>query len=219
MKTVLTENKLPSEAKSSSNKINGYFTRKGVNPLDAVEYARRNSVIANPDGSEVFHMEGVEVPKDWSQLATDIVASKYFRKSGVPGTGRETSARQTIYRVSHTLRVAGEELGGYFKNSEEADVFESELSYLLIHQIGAFNSPVWFNCGLYHQYGISGSGGNWRWDFEKGDVAQTQDAYSHPQLSACFIQSVEDDLMSIFELAKNEARLFKFGSGTGTNFS
>ncbi len=219
MKTILTENKTLSETKSGPNKIAHRFTQKGVNPLDAVEYVRRDSVITNPDGSAVFHMEGVEVPKEWSQLATDIVASKYFRKSGVPGTERETSVRQTIYRIAHTLRVAGEELGGYFKDADEAEAFEAELSYLLIHQVGAFNSPVWFNCGLYHQYGISGSGGNWHWDFAKGEVAQTQDAYSHPQLSACFIQSVEDDLMSLFELAKNEARLFKFGSGTGTNFS
>jgi ribonucleoside-diphosphate reductase alpha chain len=196
-----------------------FFTRPGIDPLDEIEYEKRTSVIANPDGSTVFKMENVEVPKDWSQLATDIIVSKYFRKAGVPGTGHETSARQVVHRIAHSLRVAGEELGNYFLSKEDADAFEAELSYMLITQRSAFNSPVWFNCGLHHEYGIKGSGGNWYWDPETGEIRESQDSYSHPQCSACFIQSVQDDLMSIFELVKNEARLFKFGSGTGTNFS
>ncbi len=195
------------------------FTRSGVNPLDEVKYEKRTSVIANPDGSTVFKMENVEVPREWSQLATDIIVSKYFRKAGVPGTGHETSARQVVRRIAHTLRVAGEKLGGYFRSIEDADVFEAELSHMLITQKSAFNSPVWFNCGLSHEYGIKGSGGNWYWDSQTGVIQETTDSYSHPQCSACFIQSVEDDLMSIFDLVKSEARLFKFGSGTGTNFS
>ena len=219
MKTSLTTTNKTEPQAGALGRILRHFTRKGDNPLDGIEYIKRTSTITNPDGSVVFQMDAVEVPKGWSQLATDIVASKYFRKSGVAGTGRETSVRQTIYRIAHTLRLAGEEQGGYFKDAEEADTFEAELTHLLIHQNVAFNSPVWFNCGLYHQYGISGSGGNWYWDFEKQEVTQTKDAYLYPQLSACFIQSVEDDLMSIFELSKNEAKLFKFGSGTGTNFS
>lgn len=194
------------------------FSHEGVRPLDAVEYTRRNSVITNPDGSVVFKMENVEVPKKWSQLATDIIVSKYFRKAGVPETGHETSARQVVTRIAHSIRQAGERLGGYFKSREDAQVFEEELLHMLITQKCAFNSPVWFNCGL-DQYGIEGSGGNWYWDHAMDTIQQTADAYSHPQCSACFIQSVRDDLMSIFDLVKAEARLFKYGSGTGSNFS
>ncbi|MFH1857616.1 MAG: vitamin B12-dependent ribonucleotide reductase, partial [Candidatus Omnitrophota bacterium] len=195
------------------------FTRLGINPLDEVTYVKRTSMITNPDGSIVFQMKEVEVPEFWTQLATDIAASKYFRKAGVPQTGRETSVRQLIFRVAHTLRLSGEIQGGYFRGKEDAETFEAELTHLLLHQKGAFNSPVWFNCGLWHEYKISGSGGNWYWNPRTGRVEETKDSYQHPQCSACFIQSVHDDLMSIFTLAKNEAKLFKFGSGTGTNFS
>ncbi len=195
------------------------YTTPGINPLDQVAYAKRKSVITNTDGSEVFRMDNVEVPESWSQLATDIVVSKYFRKGGVPGTGHETSVRQVVHRVAHTIRTAGEDLGGYFNTPEDAETFEAELAYLLVHQMGAFNSPVWFNCGLYHEYGITSNGGSWYWDAKKDRILETKDAYSHPQCSACYIQSVDDDMMSLFDLLKNEARLFKFGSGTGTNFS
>ncbi len=195
------------------------FTRPGVNPLEEVKYVKRSSVIANPDGSVVFEMKEVEVPDFWSQLATDIAASKYFRKCGVPEVGRETSVRQLVHRVAHTLRLGGEWLGGYFKTKEDAETFEAELAHLLLHQKGAFNSPVWFNCGLWHSYQITGSGGNWVWNPKSGQIEETKDSYSRPQCSACFIQSVEDDLMSIFNLVKSEAKLFKFGSGTGSNFS
>lgn len=200
-------------------KLERYFTREGVNPLDQIEYTHRTSVITNPDGSVVFKMDNVEVPKDWSQLATDIIVSKYFRKAGVPNTGHEVSAKQVVYRIAHSIRVAGEAFGGYFDSPEDAQIFEDELLHLLITQKTVFNSPVWFNCGLFHEYGITGSGGNWHWDPVTDTIKQATDAYSHPQCSACFIQSVQDDLMSIFELVKNEARLFKYGSGTGTNFS
>jgi len=195
-----------------------FFTNAGVHPLDEVRYVKRSSVITNPDGSVVFKMENVEVPESWSQLATDIIVSKYFRKAGVPETGSEVSARQVVSRIAHSLRVAGEKFGGYFKSGEDAQVFEEELLHLLINQKCAFNSPVWFNCGM-DLYGIKGSGGNFYWDPETDTIRQTADSYSHPQCSACFIQSVEDNLMSIFDLIKNEARLFKYGSGTGTNFS
>ncbi len=201
-------------------KIERRFTKSGVNALDQIPYENRSSTITNTDGSVVFKMDNAEVPKSWSQLATDIVVSKYFRKAGIPGTGSETSARQVVERIAKALRRAGEEFGGYFRSTEDADAFEAELSHLLITQKGAFNSPVWFNCGLAEAYGIkTGSGGNWAWDFRKEMPVSTKDSYSHPQCSACFIQRVEDDLMSIFDLIKNEARLFKFGSGTGTNFS
>lgn len=192
---------------------------ESLHPFDEVEWELRSSAITDERGNVIFEHNNVEVPAEWSQLATDIVVSKYFRKAGVPGEGRETSVRQVIHRTAHTIRRAGEQLGGYFKTTDDADAYEAELTHLLLHQMGAFNSPVWFNCGLYHEYGISGSGGNWYWDFHQNDVLQTKDAYSHPQCSACFIQSVSDDLMSIFDLVKNEARVFKYGSGTGTNFS
>ncbi len=195
-----------------------FFTKPDAHPLDEIKYAKRSSVITNPDGSVVFKMENVEVPESWSQLATDIIVSKYFRKAGVPGTGTEVSARQVVSRIAHAIRTSGEKLGSYFKTPADAQVFEEELQHLLIHQKCAFNSPVWFNCGL-DLYGIQGGGGNYHWDPVTDTMRQATDSYSNPQCSACFIQSVDDSLMSIFDLIKNEARLFKFGSGTGTNFS
>jgi ribonucleoside-diphosphate reductase alpha chain len=199
--------------------VGRFYTRPGEDPFQTVEYELRTVRIVDADGRVVFEMDDVEVPKTWSQLATDILASKYFRKAGVPGRGHEWSVRQVIGRVAHTIRLAGEEQGGYFATPEEAQTFEDELTYMLLHQIGAFNSPVWFNCGLWHAYRIEGSGGNWYWDLRTNQVEMTRTAYEHPQCSACFIQSVEDDLMSIFELVKNEARVFKYGSGTGSNYS
>jgi ribonucleoside-diphosphate reductase alpha chain len=198
------------------------FTVRGTDPLDAVTWERRSSVITNPDGSVVFKMEGAEVPAGWSQLATDIVVSKYFRKAGLHGKKElgETKVREVVHRLSHTIREAGEQFGGYFATTKDADAFEAELAYLLVHQFGAFNSPVWFNCGLWHRYGIQGSAGSFAWSGEDTDaIAEIQNAYERPQCSACFIQAVGDDLMSIYDLVKNEARLFKYGSGTGTNFS
>jgi ribonucleoside-diphosphate reductase alpha chain len=202
-------------------RIERRFTVPGADPLDEVVYERRSSAITNPDGSIVFKMDGAEVPTDWSQLATDILISKYFRKAGLFGSkdAGETSVRQVVRRLAHTIRVAADEFGGYFATEEAADAFEAELSYLLVHQYGAFNSPVWFNLGLWHEYGIAGSGGNWTWNFDAGTVAQTEVAYERPQCSACFIQAARDDLMSIYDLVKSEARLFKYGSGTGSNFS
>ena len=197
------------------------LTQPGEEPLEVVEYVLRDSQITNSDGSVVFELKGAQVPEGWSQLATDIAVSKYFRKAGIDGdkSKGERSVRQLVYRVAHSLREAGEKFGGYFANAEAADTFEAELSHLLIHQKAAFNSPVWFNCGLYQRYGIEGSGGNYAWDPEQDIIFQTDTAYEHPQCSACFIQAVDDDLMAIYDLIKNEARLFKYGSGTGTNFS
>lgn len=206
---------------SSGVPFTRYFSKEGVRPFDEIVWEARQSVITNPDGSIVFKMEGAEIPKSWSQLATDIVVSKYFRKAGLgeDKADAETSVRQVVYRVAHTIRVAGEEFGGYFATKEDADAFEDELTWLLVNQYGAFNSPVWFNCGLYAEYGIEGSGGNWAWNPETDTVARTANAYEYPQCSACFIQKVQDDLMGIYDLIKHEARLFKYGSGTGSNFS
>ncbi|MCZ6473309.1 MAG: vitamin B12-dependent ribonucleotide reductase, partial [SAR324 cluster bacterium] len=195
-----------------------HFSVEGTNPLDAVKFVRRRSEISEPNGKVVFEMDDVEVPESWTQLATDIVVSKYFRKAGVPRIERETSVEQVIYRIAHSIRVAGEE-SGYFNTPGDAEVFEDELTLLLVTQHGAFNSPVWFNCGLYQEYGISGSPGNWHYNAAKGQVEEIDKSFEHPQCSACFIQRVEDGLMSIFDLLKKEARVFKYGSGTGTNFS
>jgi ribonucleoside-diphosphate reductase alpha chain len=195
-----------------------FFTQPALHPFEAVVFERREARITDPDGSVVFEMADVEVPVFWSQLATDIITSKYFRKSGVPQTGSEKSVKQVISRITRTIRREGEALR-LFATAEDAETFEMELIHLLVNQMGAFNSPVWFNCGLWHEYGIEGSGGNWFWNTETGQIEQACSAYEHPQCSACFIQSVDDDLMDVFELMKTEARLFKYGSGTGTNFS
>jgi ribonucleoside-diphosphate reductase alpha chain len=207
-------------AESKGLKVQRRYTAGVASALDAVEFEERGSEIKNPDGSVVSAMKGAEIPKGWSQLATDIVVSKYFRKSGLYGDKlkAETSVKQVVYRIAHTVREEGEKRG-YFASSDEAESYEQELSYLLVNQFGAFNSPVWFNCGLFQRYGITGSGGSFAFDYERDEVVETTSAYERPQCSACFIQSVDDDLMSIFELAKNEARLFKYGSGTGSNFS
>ena len=197
------------------------YTSSNGDALGDMTWEGRTSVITNPDGSVVFKMEGAEIPAGWSQLATDIVVSKYFRKAGIHGDKAvgETSVRQVVHRIAHTIRTAGEQAGGYFATKKDADTFEAELVWMLANQYGAFNSPVWFNCGLYHEYGIEGSGGNWAWNETTQKCEETANAYSRPQCSACFIQSVDDDLMAIYDLAKNEARLFKYGSGTGSNFS
>ena len=206
--------------KSRTHRIPRVYTTPGVDPYGQFEWSRRDARIVNPDGSVVFEMKGVEAPASWSQLAVDILASKYFRKAGLPGGGGETSARQTVRRIVRTLRRAGEQAGGYFADAADADTFEAELTYMLLAQIGAFNSPVWFNCGLAQEYGIKGkSVGNWAWSAAAGRVEETEDAYTRPQLAACFIQSVSDDLMDMADLVKREMRIFKFGSGTGTNFS
>ena len=202
------------------------FSQRNVDPLDQVTWERRTSVITNPDGSVVFKMDGAEIPSGWSQLATDIVVSKYFRKAGLHGKKElgETSVREVVHRLARTIREAGDRFGGYFASAKEADTFEAELSFLLVNQYGAFNSPVWFNCGLFHRYEITGTGGNYAWRMDAApnapdEIEETANAYERPQCSACFIQAINDDLMSIYDLVKSEARLFKYGSGTGTNFS
>jgi len=212
--------------RSRGLKFERVMVTTGVDPLEDVRIEKRTSVIYNTDGSVVFKLDGAEVPAEWSQLATDIVVSKYFRKAGLYGDKDhgETSVRQVVYRIAHTIREAGERFGGYFVTTEDADNFEAELSFFLINQYAAFNSPVWFNCGLWHEYGIKGTGGNYAWNpasqvGSDNEIAEIANAYERPQCSACFIQSVDDDLMSIYELIKHEARLFKYGSGTGTNFS
>ena len=198
--------------------VTRFYTKPGSNPLDDVRYVKRASRIADADGTLVFEMNDVEVPESWSQLATDILASKYCRPMNGDASKRENSARQVVGRVAGTIRKAGEK-GGYFAGAAAAEVFEAELSFLLLNQYAAFNTPVWLNCGLSQAYGLKGQGGNWFVDAATGRAEETPDAYSRPQVSACFIQSLDDSLSSVFELSKNEARIFKYGSGSGTNFS
>jgi ribonucleoside-diphosphate reductase alpha chain len=197
------------------------FTTPGVDPVEAAPCELRSVSIRDVGGTAVFEMERVEVRSSWSQIATDILASKYLRRRGLGAGGEqgETSLRQVVRRIARAIRGFGVEVGGYFATSEDADAFEAELSFMLIEQIGAFNSPVWFNCGLEQAYGIGGQGGAWACDPSTGEASQTRDAYSRPQCSACFIQRIDDDLGGIFALLASEARLFKFGSGSGTNFS
>jgi ribonucleoside-diphosphate reductase alpha chain len=218
--------------------INRFFTKPGEDPLDSVQWATKDSRITNPDGSVVFEMKDAEVPAAWSQVAADIMVSKYFRKAGVPQVdadgepvlddkgepvlGPERSARQVIGRLTSTWRMWGE-THGYFASSEDAQAFEDELGYMLVNQMAAPNSPQWFNTGLHHAYGITGpSQGFWFVDPDTGELESSPDSYSRPAPHACFIQSIEDDLVNeggIMDLWTREARLFKFGSGTGTNFS
>lgn len=212
------ENQLPESNPALGLAFERVYTQPDRHPFESVAFEKRMARITDAAGKVAFEMADVEVPVFWSQLATDILASRYFRKAGVPQTGSESSLKQVVYRIAHTIRAQGEKIG-VFATPQDAEVFEMELLHLLIGQYGAFNSPVWFNCGLWHEYGIQGSGGHWFHNPETGQLEQTTNAYAHPQCSACFIQSVDDDLMGLFELMKTEARLFKYGSGTGTNFS
>lgn len=221
-----TGSKTEATDKAKGRVFKPYFVAAGENPYAQVKWTKRASAISDASGGKVFSADSVEVPEGWSQLATDIAVSKYFRRAGVPSgkagvkqSGGETSVKQLVHRVAHTIRTAGANFGGYFASEKDAEQFEKELVHILLHQKGAFNSPVWFNLGLYHEYGIMGSGGNFAWDFAANEPRETTSSYENPQCSACFIQKVDDDLMSIFDLVKNEARIFKFGSGTGTNFS
>jgi len=203
-----------------------HFTSDKVNVYDMFEYDYRTSIIRNPSGEVVFEMTNVEVPKQWSQIATDILAQKYFRKAGVPqqdGTlGRETSAKQVAHRMAHCWRVWGERYG-YFASTEDATVFYEELVYSILNQACVPNSPQWFNTGLHECYGIKGKPqGHYYVDQNDGQLKKSTSAYERPQPHACFILSVDDDLVNeggIMDLWVREARIFKYGSGVGTNFS
>src|SRR6516165_5540848 len=194
VKHVLSGNKPDAVEKTAVSSGEGltfsrYFTDGQKSPFDAVEWEKRVALIGNEKGATIFRQEDVEVPRTWSQTATNIVASKYFHgKMGTPD--RESSVRQLISRVAHSIVRWGDE-GGYFADAASRDAFRDELTHLLVEQKMAFNSPVWFNVGIQ----------------------------AKPQCSACFINSVRDDMGSIMDLAKTEGMLFKWGSGTGTNFS
>jgi len=219
-------------------KFNRVFTKEGENPFDKFKYVQRTSEMKNPDGSVVFKMDNIEVPEQWSQVATDILAQKYFRKTQVPlkdskgnplkdkygrqKYGSENSLKQVVHRLAGAWKDWGQRYG-YFDTEEDANVFYDELVYMLINQMAAPNSPQWFNTGLFYAYNITGSKqGHYYVDPDTKELKHSDDAYSRPQPHACFIQSIRDDLINeggIFDLAVREARIFKFGSGTGTNYS
>jgi ribonucleoside-diphosphate reductase alpha chain len=194
------------------------FSDSKVRPLDQIEWDRRTAEITDDAGKAIFRQENVEVPKSWSLLATKVVVSKYFY--GEQNTAeRETSVRQLIHRVCRTIADWGVK-DGYFDKAD-GEVFYDELTWLCVNQYGAFNSPVWFNVGLYHQYGVGNTSalGNWFYNPQKGTVERAPSQYVYPQCSACFIQSVDDNMESNMRLAHSEAMLFKFGSGTGTDLT
>ena len=230
------------------------FTKPGKSPYAEIAFHTLTSEIRNPDGSVVFQAEGIEVPADWSQVASDVLAQKYFRKAGIPARTRpvaekgvpdwlqrhepdreaidalpqgerlvgETSGRQVFDRLAGTWTYWGWK-HGYFDAEDDAQAFFDELRFMLARQMGAPNSPQWFNTGLHWAYGVDGPGqGHFYVDPKSGKVVKSKSAYEHPQPHACFIQSIEDDLVNeggIMDLWVREARLFKYGSGTGTNFS
>lgn len=240
--------------KGLNMRIERRYTAEGQSPYADIEFCNATSEIRNPDGSVVFRLENIQVPKQFSQVASDILAQKYFRKAGVPAKlkaveentipswlwrktaddkalnklpkdkrfGSETDSRQVFDRLAGTWTYWGWK-GGYFDSEADAQAFYDELRYMLATQKVAPNSPQWFNTGLHWAYGIDGpSQGHHYVDFETGKLTRSATAYEHPQPHACFIQSVDDDLVNengIMDLWVREARLFKYGSGTGTNFS
>ncbi|MGB7986222.1 MAG: vitamin B12-dependent ribonucleotide reductase, partial [Terracidiphilus sp.] len=192
------------------------FSTEGVSPYDELQWEQRTASITDQKGNTIFEQKDVEVPVDWSMTATNIVASKYLHgKLGSPE--RETGVRQLVARVAETIRDWGIK-DGYFATREDAGIFHDELAHMLLTQKVAFNSPVWFNVGC-DRLEPDAEGQNWHWDPSTGGVRYSASGYHNPQCSACFINSVEDSMAGIMELARTEALLFKFGSGTGTNFS
>ncbi|MFM8734242.1 MAG: vitamin B12-dependent ribonucleotide reductase [Pirellulales bacterium] len=186
-------------------------------PFDTTEWELRTAAIKGEDGKVLFEQPACEIPAAWSQLATNVVVSKYFYGE-IHTPEREHSVKQIVHRVARTIADWGI-ADGYFKTKQDGENFYRDLAWLCVHQHGAFNSPVWFNVGLYHQYGVKGAPCNWRWDHAKRDVVMPDNPYEYPQGSACFIQSVKDNMEDIMDLARSEAMLFKFGSGTGTDLS
>ena len=235
-------------------RIDRHFTRAGQNPYADIAFHQTKSEIRNPNGSVVFLLDGVDVPASWSQVASDVLAQKYFRKAGIAARlkrveensvpsflwrsvpddaalellpvperfGPEMSARQVFDRLAGAWTYWGWK-GGYFASEADAQTFFDELRFMLASQMVAPNSPQWFNTGLHWAYGIDGPGqGHHYVDHETGVLTASTSAYEHPQPHACFIQSVADDLVNeggIMDLWVREARLFKYGSGTGSNFS
>jgi len=211
-------NKTAMKASKKNLKIARVFSNAKIDPFDQLEWERRTAEITDDGGKTIFRQENVEVPKSWSLLATKVVVSKYFYgEQGTPE--RETSVRQLIHRICRTIADWGIQ-DGYFSKAD-GEVFYQELAWLCVNQYGAFNSPVWFNVGLFHEYGVgnASSRGNWYYNRKSNQTERGRTQYEFPQCSACFIQSVDDNMESIMHLAYSEAMLFKFGSGTGTDLS
>ncbi len=233
--------------REAAMKIERKFTKAGQDAYAELDFVTTESEIRNPDGTVVFRLDAVEVPASWSQVASDVIAQKYFRKAGVPAAlkrvkekgvpeflwrsvpandnteiGGETSAKQVFDRLAGAWTYWGWK-GGYFSTEEDARAYFDEMRYMLATQRAAPNSPQWFNTGLHWAYGIDGPAqGHYYVDFKSGKLTKSRSSYEHPQPHACFIQSVSDDLVGdggIMDLWVREARLFKYGSGTGTNFS
>ncbi|MFP4355059.1 MAG: vitamin B12-dependent ribonucleotide reductase [Phycisphaerae bacterium] len=198
-------------------RIDRVFSVEGQHPFDQLNWEKRSARITESSGNVIFEQNDVDVPSDWSQLATNVVVSKYFY--GEAGTEeREHSVAQLVHRVTRTIADWGRE-DGVFVSEADAETFYQELTWLCVNQYGAFNSPTWFNVGLYHQHGVRGSEGNYHYDTTAEAPLRTEDSYEFPQASACFIQSVDDTMEDIMRLATSEAMLFKYGSGTGTDLS
>ncbi|QDU96373.1 Vitamin B12-dependent ribonucleotide reductase [Lignipirellula cremea] len=199
-------------------RISTTFCPEEVNdPFDTTEWELRSAAIKDENGGILFEQHDCEIPARWSQLATNVVVSKYFYGE-IGEEERESSVRQLIHRVTRTISDWGIE-DGYFATAADGERFYRDLTWLCLHQHGAFNSPVWFNVGLHQQYGITGDKCTWHFDPKRQEAFQPDNPYEYPQGSACFIQSVSDNMEDIMRLASSEAMLFKFGSGTGTDLS
>jgi len=214
-----TGSEAPAQASTNNKglKVPQIFSTPGTHPFDEITWEKRSAHITDDQGNTIFEQEGIDTPADWSQLATTVVVSKYFYgKNG--SSERENSIGDMVNRVTRTITDLGK-ADGIFAGEEDAEAFYNELTYLCVNQYGAFNSPVWFNVGLFHEYGVEGSEGNCHWNGETDRPERTTRSYEYPQASACFIQSVDDTMEDIMRLAQDEAMLFKYGSGTGTDLS
>ena len=218
--------KTPGAGGAKGLKTARYFSKEGINVFDLFKYEKRSSVIRNPSGDAVFEMNDVEVPASWSQVATDILAQKYFRKAGVPQPDGTRGSEKSIKQVAHRMANCWKDWGvryGYFATPKDADIFYDEIVYTIVGQLAAPNSPQWFNTGLHTSYGITGKPqGHYFVDPVAEVLSKSTSAYERPQPHACFILSVDDDLVNeggIMDLWVREARIFKYGSGVGTNFS
>ena len=211
----------PQEVRGNRNglKIESRFCPSSVSdPFETTEWQTRSAAIKDENGKVLFEQTNCEIPASWSQLATNVVVSKYFYGDPKNTKEREYSVKQLIHRVTRTIADWGLQ-DGYFDQPADAERFYRDLTWLCLHQYGSFNSPVWFNVGLFHQYNVVGTKCNWHYNVERGELEQPENPYEYPQASACFIQSVDDNMEDIMRLAGSEAMLFKFGSGTGTDLS
>ena len=211
----------PQEVRGNRNglKIESRFCPSSVSdPFETTEWQTRSAAIKDENGKVLFEQTNCEIPASWSQLATNVVVSKYFYGDPKNPKEREYSVKQLIHRVTRTIADWGLQ-DGYFDQPADAERFYRDLTWLCLHQYGSFNSPVWFNVGLFQQYNVVGTKCNWHYNVERGELEQPENPYEYPQASACFIQSVDDNMEDIMRLAGSEAMLFKFGSGTGTDLS